>query len=263
MEIYRPVANEIVQFGNFDPLGGNVFGVLMDYGSSLEVVNLFETDYYLEHCTRMHDYLQRLYYKDAATDTTPVGELVKAGTLVSYNTGGKPGIKAQETNLCGQSMTIFQTMEDFTASSSVAQFPWAIPHNCKDTVSAMKYLNLMYTDADIMNLLSWGIEGIHYEIKDNGLIDFPEGVDATNSGYCHNMAWMMPNQFISHVWAGNEPDLWDRMKEFNDGAIKSAALGFAFDTSNVDAEITAVQNATTVSKSLEFGMMDPVSGIAE
>ena len=60
-------------------------------------------------------------------------------------------------------------------------------------------------------------------MTDDGTIDFPEGVDATNSGYCHNMkAWMMPNQFISHVWAGNDPNLWDRMKEFNDNAVKSA-----------------------------------------
>ena len=28
---------------------------------------------------------------DASTDTTAVGELVKAGTLMSYTTGGKPG----------------------------------------------------------------------------------------------------------------------------------------------------------------------------
>lgn len=265
LEIYRPVTNSMMQFSNFDPLGGNVFGVLMDYGASLEVVNLFETDYYLEYCTRMHDYFNKGYIsKDAATDTTPVGELVKAGTLASYTTAGKPGIKAQETNLCGQDMTIFQTMDDFITSSAAASFPWAIAHNCEDRVAAMKYLNLMYTDPDIMNLLAWGVEGVHYEMTDDGTIDFPEGVDATNSGYCHNMAWMMPNQFISHVWAGNDPNLWDRMKEFNDNAVKSAALGFAFDTAPVEAEITAVQNVyEQYQKSLEFGMMDPTTGIAE
>ena len=80
----------------------------------------------------MHDYFNKGYIsKDAATDTTPVGELVKAGTLASYTTAGKPGIKAQETNLCGQDMTIFQTMDDFITSSAAASFPWAIAHNCR------------------------------------------------------------------------------------------------------------------------------------
>ena len=37
----------------------------------------------------------------------------------------------------------------------------------------MKYLNLMYTDPDIMNLLALGVEGVHYEMTDDGTIDFP------------------------------------------------------------------------------------------
>ena len=35
--------------------------------------------------------------KDAVTDTTAVSSLIGAGTLVSYGTGGKPGIRAQES----------------------------------------------------------------------------------------------------------------------------------------------------------------------
>ena len=50
-------------------------------------------------------------------------------------------------------------MDDFITSSAAASFPWAIAHNCEDRFAAMKYLNLMYTDPDIMNLLAWGVEG--------------------------------------------------------------------------------------------------------
>jgi putative aldouronate transport system substrate-binding protein len=40
MEVYRPVANAFMQYSNVDYLGGNNFGVLMNYGNDLEVVNL-------------------------------------------------------------------------------------------------------------------------------------------------------------------------------------------------------------------------------
>lgn len=40
------------------------------------------------------------------------------------------------------------------------------------------------------------------------------------------MGWMMPNQFLTHVWEGNDPDLWTEMKEFNTNAKVSKASGF-------------------------------------
>ena len=48
---------------------------------------------------------------------------------------------------------------------------------------AMDFLNLMYTNEAVANLLSNGIEGIHYEKVSDHIIKFPEGVDSTNIGY--------------------------------------------------------------------------------
>ena len=156
------------QFSNVDALGGNVFGVLLDYGQNLDVVNLFESDFYKDYCARLYDYNQKGYISaDASTDTTAVGELVKAGTLMSYTTGGKPGIKAQETTLTGRDMTIFQTLDDYIGSTSVAGMPWTIPISAQHKEAAMKFLNECYSNADVANLLAWGIEGTHYKIGDD------------------------------------------------------------------------------------------------
>ena len=45
----------------------------------------------------------------------------------------------------------------------------------------MKFINELYTNADIINLLDWGVEGVHYEVQDDGTVDFPEGVTADNT----------------------------------------------------------------------------------
>ena len=253
------------QFSNVDSLGGNVFGVLLDYGQNLDVVNLFESDFYKNYCARLYDYNQKGYISaDASTDTTAVGELVKAGTLMSYTTGGKPGIKAQETTLTGRDMTIFQTLEDYISSTSVAGMPWTIPISAQHKEAAMKFLNECYTNADVANLLAWGIEGTHYKIGDDGLATYADGVDASNSGWNHSMGWMMPNQFLTHVWEGNDPDLWTEMKEFNTNAKVSKASGFSFDSTNVANELTAVQNVyNEYQTSVEYGFVDPETGIAE
>ena len=183
---------------------------------------------------------------------------------MSYTTGGKPGIKAQETSLCGQPVTIFQTGNDYISSTSVASFPWCIPYTSSNPEAAMTYLNEIYTNPDLQNILAWGIEGTHYVIGEDGLATYSEGVDASNSGYNHSMGWLMPNQLITHVWEGNTPDLWERMETFNAEAQVSAANGFTFDSTNVANEMTAVQNVyNEYLASLEYGFVDPATGIPE
>lgn len=265
IEIYRPGTIAMQQFSNVDALGGNIFGVLLDYGKELKVENLFTSDFYKEYCERIYMYNQNGYIsKDAATDTSAGTELVKAGTLMSYTTGGKPGIKAQESNLSGRDMTIFQTMDDFISSTSVASFPWAIPITTADAEAAMTYMNELYTNPELANILAWGIEGTHYTIGEDGLANYAEGVDSSTSGWNHSMGWLMPNQFITHVWTGNEPTLWDDIEKFNNEATASAASGFTFDSSNVTNELTAVQNVyNEYQKSVEYGFVDPETGIEE
>ncbi len=265
LEVYRPASTAMGQFSNVDALGGNYFGVLLDNGAELTVENLFTSDFYREYCERIYMYNQSGYIsQDAATDTTSVTELVKAGTLMSYTTGGKPGIKVQETSLCGRDMTIFQTMDNVLSSTAVSSFPWVIPITSADPEAAMTYLNELYTNEDLANLLGWGIEGEHYQIGEDGLATYADGVDATTSGWNHSMQWLMPNEFITYVWEGNDPDLWEQMEEFNNSAIVSAASGFTFDSSNVANEITAVTNVyNEYQASVEYGFVDPETGIAE
>lgn len=265
LEVYRPMTTSMGQFSNVDSLGGSIFGVTMDYGKDLKVENLFTSDFYKSYCERIYDYNQKGYIsQDAATDTTAVTELVKSGVLMGYTTGGKPGIKQQETNLCGRPMTIFQTLDNYVSSVAVAQFPWSIPINTIDAEASMTLLNAFYTDADLSNLINWGIEGTHYKVMDNGQITYADGVDATNSGWSHNVGWELPNQYNTYVWEGNDPNLWDNIKEFNGSAKKSAALGFTFDTANVATELTSVQNVyEEYQKSIEYGFLDPATGITE
>ena len=261
-EVYRPSAGSMSQFSNVDSLGGNVFGVLLDNGKELKVENLFTSDFYMDYCKRMYDYNQKGYIsQDAATDTTGVSEIVKAGALMSYTTGGKPGIKAQETNLCGRDMTIFQTREDYVSSAAVASYPWAIPISTVNPEAAMVLLNELYTNPELADLIIYGIEGTHYGITEDGFLDQNLG---TSSGNYGTLNWLYPNQFASTVIVGNTSDLWERTRTFNEEARKSPASGFAFDSTSIATEQTAVTNVyEEYRKSLEYGFVDPEVAIPE
>ncbi|MEG2021611.1 MAG: hypothetical protein RR087_07535, partial [Oscillospiraceae bacterium] len=159
-ETYRPTTtNSFTQYSDIDMLGGNVFGVLLDYGKELKVENLFTSDAYMNYCKLLFDWNKKGYIsQDAATDTTAVATLVKAGTLATYTTAGKPGSKVQESGL-GVDLTILQTKEDFVASSAVAAFPWSIPINTANKELAMQVLNEFYVNPELSTLLIYGIEG--------------------------------------------------------------------------------------------------------
>ncbi|MCL2017021.1 MAG: ABC transporter substrate-binding protein [Defluviitaleaceae bacterium] len=265
LETIRPVIPG--NFGHFftvDFLGEQPFGVLMNPANDLTVTNFFESPEFYDFVSMTHRWNQAGFISgDAAADDTPVSALVMAGRLMSYFTAGKPGIVQQESNMTGMPVTVFQTGPDFMASNAAARFPWAIPITTASPERAMTLLNAMYSDAELANLLIWGIEGVHYEVQPSGHIDFPTGVDAQNSGWLNNVAWSLPNQFITHVWAGDDLDLYDQLRDFNASAQQSKAFGFLFDPSGVQNEIAAVTNAyDELIASLGLGMVEPSVGIA-
>ena len=242
-----------------DMVGGDPFGVLNDPVNSLEVTDLFTGDQYMELCRRMYKWNQMGFFsKDALTESLGTTVQVKAGNLCAYKTATKPGIKQQESNLCGEPVIIFQCGPDFKKSTAYNTMPWAINQNCEDPVAAMQVLNLLYSDPDLATLFCWGEEGVEWVETEDGHITFPEGVDAQNSEYFNNVNWELCNQFIARVWEGDELTIWDRMQKFNDEAEASKAMGFTWDNSAVSAEYTALANVyAEYQGQLELGFVDP------
>ncbi|WP_130837058.1 ABC transporter substrate-binding protein [Lachnoclostridium sp. Marseille-P6806] len=249
-----------------DAIGGDYFGSLLDPMNSLTVEDLFSSDQYMEICKQMYQWNQAGYFsKDALTDTTGTTPAVKAGSLMAYKTALKPGIKAQESNLCGQPMVMFQIgRENFSASNTCNSMPWCINSQTEDPVAAMQLLNAFYTDPVLSNLLCWGEEGVEYQKTDDGHITFADGVDASNSEYYNNVNWEMPNQFIADIWEGNDLDVWEKTATFNEKCDVSKGMGFIFDNSEVASEYTALTNVYTQYRDqLELGFENPEKLIPE
>ena len=124
----------------------------------------------------------------------------------------------------------------------------------------MQVLDYIYGSPEVMNLLNWGEEGIDYVVEDeeNGIINYPDGVTADNAGYSFNCGWELPNQFIAYKWDGSDPQLWDKMQEFNASGIESKAVGFVFDNSEYADQVSALNNVVSqYNGALSSGSGDP------
>lgn len=261
-----PSNGELVRNWGWDTLGDDItnLGVLMDFGKELEVVNLYETDFYKEFVTRMHKwYNNGLIMKDAINNTENVGTMMKAGKAFGGFVNLKPGFDVQETRNYGTEIVVSEIIPAYKTTSDVQMATWAISNGSKNPEAAMKLLNLMYSDPELVNLMIYGIKDKHYvEVGEasNGqsIIDYPEGLDATTTGYTPSSGWLWPNQTAGHVWKGNPADYWEVQTEFNNTAIVSAAYGFTFDSSKVRNQMTASTNVVAkYHEALMTGMLDP------
>ena len=263
--VFAPADNLVTQGSTIDNIGGDNFGVLLDTVNSLTVENLFTSEEFLEKCQRMYDWNQKGYIsKDAMTDDTAISAKIKSGSYMAMLTQGKPGYKRQISGECGRPMVLFQLEGDILKSSAITSMLWHINQACEDPIAAMQVLNAFYTDPYLSNLLMWGEENVDYVVTEDGHITFPEGIDANNAEYYHTMNWLLPNQFIAHIWEGDPLDLWEQTETFNENAATSKALGFSFDNSSYSSEYTALSNIyDEYSKQLTYGFIEPATGLAE
>ena len=250
----------------FDDIGNDTFGVLMDPANSLTISNLFESEEFLAACKMFYEWNQAGYIsKDVLTDSNTPQQNMKAGLGMSTLAAYKPGTKMEQVAQLGSDLNVvvFKTMGVFTKSAAVTSMNWAINASTDLAEEAMKVLNLLYTDAEAATLLAWGEEGVDYKKTEEGFLTYADGIDATNQQYSI-LNWLMPNQFITGVWEGNAIDIYEQTEKFNDDSIKSLAMGFTFDNSNVINEYTALTNVyNQYINQIILGFVEPEAGIAE
>ena len=246
----------------------NYLGVLMDQTNSTKLENFFATDWFKDTTTMLYNWYQKGYIsQDAGTNTENWRTVCKAGNLFSLFFAYHPGTPVEFESSTGYDFEIVPFYnEPIINSSSYNGVTFSIAQNSENPEKTMEVLDYIYGSSEIMNLLNWGEQDKDYVIEDadNGIINFPEGITSDNAGYNLNLGWESPNQFIAYKWTGSDPQLWEKMEEFNSSAKSSKAVGFLFDSSNYSSEIAALSNIVKqYSGALYSGSGDPDELIPE
>lgn len=249
-----------------DDLGGD-FGALEDCTDTdtLDVVNFYATDTYKEIVERRYAWSQKgLIMPDASSSTEDSSAMVAAGKAFGMFTNTKPGIQGELEKKTMKEMLVFDLTPAYTTTSRI-DILWYIAHNSEKPERGVQVLNEIYTNPELANICINGIEGTHFEIKDEekGIVGFPEGVDGTTTGY-PSYPWAWPNEMISYVWEGDPETIWTDTAAWNEAAIVSPAMGFTWDNSAVLNQVTACKNVEDKYKNaLETGSIDPASALPE
>ena len=256
---------------NLDFLTDDFFspkGVLM--GEDMTVVDLFATEEFANACNLVREwYNDGLILKDSATTTSTASELMSSGNsfcyIASYSYPTEDtanSLKAQSGNVDLGAIQIGDAYLDTTSINAVS---WMVSSTSKVPEAALKFLNLTYSDEDIINLLIYGIEGRDYVKNADGLVSYPEGEDASTVPYTAQLSCgTLGNFFKMYTMVGSNPDSLEWELEQNKNATKSPAMGFSFDSSSVKTEYTAVSNVINqYLPALQCGSIDPEKAIPE
>lgn len=243
-------------------------GVLMD--GDMTVQDLYSTDIFQSRCDLARTwYNEGLIMKDAATTTSTAAECMSSGNYFGYIAAysyPEADTAASLQVQCGNYDIGAKMIGDaYLGTGDINAVSWMIASTTDVPEAALKFLNLTYTDKDIVNLLIYGIEGRDYVMNDDGTVSYPEGEDSTTVPYTAQLSCgTLGNFFNMYPTAGTSSESLAWEQKQNEEAKTSPAMGFTFDSSKLNTQYTAVKNAISqYLPGLLCGSVDPNTELAK
>jgi putative aldouronate transport system substrate-binding protein len=232
------------QYYGYDGLDDGIgfIGIKAD-DETLTVVNLLETPEYREAANLAKKWVDTGYFPSSPTSSDEARAAFRAGLFAMGYHVEKPGNDVEMQTAVGWEFVSKNLTDPLILDTSGATATMnAICATSQHPIEAMRVLEQLNTDPVVYNLLSRGIEGVHWVWEDeaNKVIRYPDGVDATTTGYEPNTDWMFGNQFNAYYRSQAQVGAWEATKTMNDEAYPSQALGFVVDRTPIQTEIAQV-----------------------
>lgn len=218
----------------FDALGDNYKYIYTD-AATHTVKNMFELDEYKQVIERLDKWSSKGWiYKNALADTDNSGDTgCRNGVYFAYLSTGEFGQDAVKEAEIGKELCTIEIASIPITTQTGRQWSWAVPAKSENPEAAVAFLNLMYTDPDIENLLVYGIEGTDYDVVDG------QAVVRQDAKYMSS-DFFYGNQFNAIPKSGNGADFREKALENMKNAPFSDFYGLAVDASEVSDTVTAV-----------------------
>lgn len=118
----------------------------------------------------------------------------------------------------------------------------AVTSSCKAPEKAVQLLNLLHTDVELFNLLTYGIEGKHYNKIDESHIEVPYASNQGSSTDKYGLyKWIVGNTEIAYLTQYDSDEHIDWVfNKVNKASLRSDFIGFVFNTTNIQDKIDQI-----------------------
>lgn len=247
----------------YDNLGDSYQMIYVDDATG-KVDCYYFSEEYQQMMQRVRDWYNKgLVYKDSANNQEIGDTMIKNNVFFSDAQMCELGAEITKQAATGYDVVCVKVTDAMLTTGSCLKFGFGVPVTATEPEAAVKFLNLLYTNEDVVNTMAWGVEGRDWVRTDDGYADYPEGVTAETVMY-HTADFLNGNQFITIPWAGSGENFRDQQKASLDSAPVSKYMGFSFDQTGFENDITNCYNtAEQYRKGLASGSVDYESTYAQ
>lgn len=218
------------------------------------IINHFLAPESIDMYKKLRDYYQKGWIHPDAATMENTSEQMKTGKFFAAESSLKPGKDAEMTGSTGVEWVQVDITRPVMSNRETTGALLAIPAASKNPERAFLFIEALYTDAKLRNMLNFGIEGVHYKVNADGRItQTQEGIDRFNLG----PGWRYGDQFKDLLLDNEDLDKWEKFKKFNDEGLVLNSLGFVFNEEPVSTESSACKTVVgTYSRQLQCGAVD-------
>lgn len=230
--------------------------------STTEITSKFETPEYKKFVEKAREYFLAGYIDPAMGNANQANDVrnakMKEGAYLINTQSYALGYEVQASAERGFEVAMVPATVPYVDTTSSQGAMMAISSSSKNPERAMMFLNLLNTDPYLFTLLDFGVEGVHYDMKDNKAV-----FTAKRDDY---RPWTngMGNVTQLPVQDGQDADFWDVFRDYYGSAKEIPLLGWAFDATPVEVEMGALANvAGEYALALSTGTVDPAVKLPE
>ncbi|MBR6425190.1 MAG: ABC transporter substrate-binding protein [Oscillospiraceae bacterium] len=159
--------------------------------------------------------------------------IISQGLGVSEFCGSEQGVESNKSSWYGAPALCTKVYDGMISTAKLTGWGMGIPVTCEEPEAAARLINMLYTNADLMNVMIHGEEGVDYEV-----VDGQAKMIADNA---YNMGtYVLGNNMLSLPLYGNGADFYERVAASNKNAPISKFLGFVLDTSDMSLVISQI-----------------------
>ena len=214
----------------YDTLGDNVYSVYTDQDGTVSLLPGQDSWVYANELAASWNEKGYIYPDSIYNVTLSGNDLMNQGVTFSLICSSEFGVE-KSTNY---SVPIYakQISEPLLSTSSLTTWGMGVPVTAEEPEAACKFLNMLYTNADLMNVLVNGQQDVDYELVDGQVSYIENGYRGGNFVFGNNLL-LTPS-------LGQGADFNEVVAEQMKTMQSSAYLGFTIDTSELELPISQI-----------------------
>lgn len=240
----------LLDWNNFSD--DDIPGALYNDNRDTKIINQFLAPEAIAMYKQQRDYYKKGYiHPDAATQDNFSAEM-STGKYFAFVAPMKPGKAVEMSQQTGVEWEEINITPAVMSNREADGAMLAIPVGSKNPDRAFQFIEMLYTDATLKNMMNFGVEGKHYTKDANGVI-----TPIKDCGYASSGGWRYGDNFKDYLTVGEDPNKAENWKAYNSNATPLVNLGFVFDATNVANEAAACKDVVqTYYKQLFTGSVD-------